>query len=88
MPRALTARYRDAAGRDHQLRLEHAPCGRWRVLDVGPGGERLIEELCGHDDRRAQAEALARDYAQQAALAARGQRPADRDDDDVLRWAA
>ena len=90
MPRSLTARYRDAAGHDHRLRLERAPSGRWRVLDDGPAGQELVEELCGHDDHRPQAEALARDYAEQAALAACGERPADREEQDEgsLRWAA
>jgi hypothetical protein len=85
MPHRLSARYRDAAGHDHHLRVERTPRGFWRVLDVGPDGERLVEELCCHDDQRPQAEALARDYAEQAALAARGQRD---DHDDDFTWAA
>src|SRR4051794_16786015 len=67
MPHRLTARYRDAAGHEHHLRVERTPRGFWRVLDVGPDGERLVEELGCHDDQRPQAEALARDYAEQAA---------------------
>ena len=59
------------------------PCGFWRVLDVGPTGTRLVEELTGCDDERPQAEALARDYAQQAELTARGT-----DDEHDVVWAA
>src|SRR4051812_30044618 len=84
MPYELTARYRDAAGTLHQMRLERAPNGCWRVLDVGPAGAHLVEELTGCDDHRPQAEALARDYAQQAEIAAHG-RP---DDDQEVVWAA
>src|SRR3954447_1365570 len=72
MPLELTARYRDAAGTLHQMRLERAPSGCWRVLDVDPNRTQLVEELTGCDDHRPQAEALARDYAQQAELAAHG----------------
>ena len=83
MTARLRARYRDAAGDTHSMRLERSPSGNWRVIDVGPAGETLVEELTGFDDRRPQAEALARDYAEQADLAARG----GREDVDVT-WAA
>jgi hypothetical protein len=85
MPHELSARYRDAAGIEHHMRLERAPNGYWRVLDASPAGIELVEELTGHDDRRPQAEALARDYATQAEVAAHG--PHDDDQDDVV-WAA
>ena len=82
MPHRLTPTYRDATGAVHHVRVEPAPCGCWRVLDVGPAETRLVEELTGCDDERPQAEALARDYAQQAELAARG------DDEHDIVWAA
>jgi hypothetical protein len=84
MPHHLSARYRDAAGVEHRMRLERSPEGRWRVLDESPAGVRLVEELTGCEDHRPQAEALARDYAQQAELAARG----DADDEPEIVWAA
>ena len=84
MPHPLIARYRDRAGAEHKIRIARAPSGAWRVLDIGPGGERLVEELTGSDDHRPQAEALARDYAEQAALTARG----GRDDERESVWAA
>jgi hypothetical protein len=65
-------RYRDGAGAVHEIRVECAPGGCWRVLDVGPRGAELVEELSGRDDGRPQAVALARDYVTQAQLAARG----------------
>jgi len=80
----VTARYRDGAGVEHELRLERSPRGFWRVLDVGPDGARLVEELTGANDHRPQAQALARDYAQQAALAAHGPP----DDEHEVVWAA
>ncbi len=81
----LSARYRDAAGVEHRIRLERSPSGCWRVLDVGPHETVLIEELTGHDDHRSQAEALALDYATQAGLAALMQR---RDAGRDVLWAA
>jgi hypothetical protein len=80
MAHPLIARYRDRAGAEHEIRIERAPSGRWRVLD----GDRPVEELTGSDDHRPQAEALARDYAAQATLAARG----GRDDEHEIDWAA
>jgi hypothetical protein len=49
------------------------------VLDVGPYGAELVEELCDRNDGRPQAEALARDYARQAQFAARGGADGDRE---------
>ena len=72
MPHSVTPRYRDSAGVLHHVWLERSPSGRWRVLDVGARGAELVEELTDRDDRRPQAEALARDYATQAQIAARG----------------
>jgi hypothetical protein len=76
-------RYRDGAGAVHEIRVRRTRGGSWRVLDVGPVGVRLVEELSGREDDRPQAEALARDYAVQAQLWARGG-----PDDDELAWAA
>jgi hypothetical protein len=76
--------YYDGAGALHQIRIECSPDGCWRVLDVGADGAELVEELTGRDDHRPQAEALARDYATQAQLRARG----GSDDAHELGWAA
>jgi hypothetical protein len=81
----VVAVYSDAAGVVHRLRVERSPERHWRVLDDGPGGVRLIEELTGPGDDRPQAEALARDYATQAALAARVARG---ELGDEIVWAA
>jgi hypothetical protein len=80
----VSPRYHDGTGALHEVRLERTPGGRWRVLDVGPHGAELVEELTGRDDGRSQAEALARDYAAQAQLAARGGPDGDRE----MVWAA
>ncbi len=84
MPHRLSARYRDAAGVEHRMRLERSPAGHWRVLDESPAEVRFVEGLTGCQDHRPQAEAHARDYAQQAELAAR----ADHDDEHEIVWAA
>ena len=41
------------------------PAGRWQVIDAAGSQVTLVETLTGHDDRLHQAEALARDYADQ-----------------------
>jgi hypothetical protein len=84
MTRSINLRYHDGAGALHEIRLEHTPGGGWRVLDVGPHGAELVEELTGRDDGRPQADALARDYATQAQLAARF----GPEDDREMVWAA
>ena len=84
MPHELTPRYRDASGALHHVCVDRAPCGFWRVLDVGPTATRLVEELTGCDDERPQAEALARDYAQQAGVVG----PGGDDDEHEIVWAA
>jgi hypothetical protein len=63
MPDPITAHYRTADGREHNVVVQRTPEGRWRVLDVADTQTAVVETLTGHDDRRAQAEALARDYA-------------------------
>ena len=49
MPHSVTPRYRDSAGVLHHVWLERSPSGCWRVLDVGPRGAELVEELTGRD---------------------------------------
>ena len=63
MPHPVTARYRATDGGEHQVVVQRTREGRWRVLDVADSDVAVVETLTGHDDRLAQAEALARDYA-------------------------
>jgi hypothetical protein len=63
MPYPLTARYRARDGTDHLVSVRRSPEGRWRVLDTAADSATVVETLTGHDDRQAQAQALARDYA-------------------------
>ena len=58
-----TARYRARDGTDHVVLTDRTPEGRWQVLDRADGHTLVVETLTGHDDRLAQAQALARDYA-------------------------
>jgi len=62
MSTPVTARYRDATGRWHNVVVRQTPDGHWQVLDI----TRLVsvvETLTGCEEGRPQAEALARDYA-------------------------
>jgi hypothetical protein len=61
----------------HQVRAERDDAGRWQVLDVAGARVVLVETLTGHDDRLAQAEALARDYASEQAAYHDGRRFSD-----------
>ena len=63
MPNRVTARYRARDGTEHVVLVDRTPEGRWQVLDRAGGDTLVVETLTGHDDRLAQAEALARDYA-------------------------
>ena len=63
MPNTVAAHYRAADGGVHEVVVERTPEGRWRVLDVVPTATHVVETLTGYDDRRAQADALAREYA-------------------------
>ena len=54
-----------SGGRDHVVLVRRDTVGRWQVLDRAGARTRLVETLHGHDDRLAQAVALARDYARQ-----------------------
>jgi hypothetical protein len=59
----ITARYRARDGTDHRVTTGRTSEGRWRVLDTDGDGAIVVETLMGHDDRQAQARALALDYA-------------------------
>ena len=58
-----TARYRARDGTDHLVTAALTPDGRWCVLDTVADRTIVVETLTGHDDRRAQAQALGLDYA-------------------------
>jgi hypothetical protein len=86
--------HRAGDGSEHLVAVERTPEGRWRVLDIADGNVVVIDTLTGHDDRLAQAEALARDYAAEQDAYHRGVRAGDplprpvRDDTDESPWAA
>ena len=63
MPHTVTARYRARDGTDHLVTIGRIPEGCWRVLDTTGEQTSVVETLIGHDDRQAQAQALALDYA-------------------------
>ena len=63
MPEPALARYRARDGTDHLVSVDRTPEGRWRVLDTVADRVIVVETLTGHDDRQAQARALALDYA-------------------------
>ena len=65
MPTKQTSVGYDRAGTWHEVRLRRDPAGRWQVIDAVGSQVTLVETLTGHDDRLHQAEALARDYADQ-----------------------
>jgi hypothetical protein len=63
MAHPVTARYRARNGTEHLVTVGRTPEGRWRVLDSAADTAIVVETLTGHDDRHAQAHALACDYA-------------------------
>ena len=63
MPKLALARYRARDGIHHLVRVDRTPEGRWRVLDTVADRFVVVETLTGHDDRQAQARAVALDYA-------------------------
>jgi len=63
MPYSVTARYRARDGTDHLVCVDRTAEGRWRVLDSVADSVIVVETLTGHDDRQAQARAVALDYA-------------------------
>ena len=77
MPNTVTARYRAQDGDEHLVAVERTPEGRWRILDIAGDDTVVVETLTGHDDRLAQAEALAHDYAAEQDAYHHGQRADD-----------
>ena len=63
MSDAVTIHYRARDGTDHLVSVGRTPEGRWRVLDTAAGATIVVETLTGHDDRQAEARAVALDYA-------------------------
>jgi hypothetical protein len=61
MPNPTPARYRDADGVWHTLKVRNT-AGGWQVVDLAGERERVIETLTGVGDGRPQADAIARDY--------------------------
>jgi hypothetical protein len=94
MTHPTTAHYRARDGTDHLVNVDRTPEGRWRVLDTVADRVIVVETLTGHDDRQAQARAVALDYAaeQQAyQLGLRGYDPLPRPESVIeqeRRWAA
>ena len=96
MPERAAAHYRTRDGTEHVVLTYRTPEGRWQVLDRADCDTLVVETLTGHDDRLAQAEALARDYAAEQQAYHDGQRlenplpkPRDGDGDGEERsWAA
>ena len=94
MPERAAAHYRTRDGTEHVVLTYRTPEGRWQVLDRANGDTLVVETLTGHDDRLAQAEALARDYAAEQQAYHHGQRlenplpkPGDADGEE-RPWAA
>jgi hypothetical protein len=77
MPDTVTARYRARDGSEHVVAVRRTREGRWRISDITDRETLIVEELTGSDDRLAQAEALARDYAGEQAAYHRGDRVED-----------
>jgi hypothetical protein len=66
MPESIIPHSRARDGTIHRVTVNRTPEGRWRVLDTSADRVSIVETLTGHDDRRAQAQALALDYAAEA----------------------
>jgi hypothetical protein len=77
MLNTVAAHYRAADGSTHEVVVARTPEGRWRVLDVVPAATLIVETLTGYDDRSAQAEALAREYASEQQAFHDGRRDSD-----------
>jgi len=77
MPNTVTARYRARDGDQHFVAVERATAQRWRVIDIDGARTVLVEELADIEDRRAQAVALARDYAAEQEACHHGLRVSD-----------
>ena len=63
MPPPRTAARYVTHSAEHDVVVLRSSAGRWRVLDLAEGETVHVETLLGHDDRQAQANALALDYA-------------------------
>ena len=63
MSKLALARYHARDGTDHLVNVDRTAEGRWRVLDTVADRVIVVETLTGHDDRQAQARAVALDYA-------------------------
>lgn len=77
MPTKQASAGYERAGTWHEVLVTRDPAGRWQVIDAAGSQMALIETLTGHDDRLHQAEALARDYADQQRAYQAGERESD-----------
>jgi hypothetical protein len=75
MPKVISGYH--AAGTWHEVLVARDPAGRWQVIDAAGAAVTLVETLTGHDDRLQQAQALARDYADQQRAYHDGERVGD-----------
>ena len=65
MPNPDPIRYRDSTtGAWHEVIVRNS-AGAWEIIDNTPTETRTVDTLTEHGDGRAQAEAIARDYAAQ-----------------------
>ena len=65
MPNPDPIRYRDrTTGAWHEVIVRNS-AGAWEIVDNTPSETRTVDTLTEHGDGRAQAEAVARDYAAQ-----------------------
>ena len=60
----MTPSYTDPDGIRHEVTVRRTAAGDWQVLDTSPAETRIIETLDGRQDGQEQAEAVARDYAE------------------------
>jgi hypothetical protein len=63
--RQLVGRYRDREGVEHRVLVQHSP-DTWVISDeAGDDRPQLVDRLCGEDESRLTAEAVARDWIAQ-----------------------
>jgi hypothetical protein len=60
----VTTGYADPDGIRHEVTVRRTAAGDWQVLDTSPVETRLVETLDGRADGPEQADAVARDYAE------------------------
>jgi hypothetical protein len=60
----VTPSYTDPDGIRHEVTVRRTAADDWQVLDTSPAKTRIIETLDGRQDGQEQAEAVARDYAE------------------------